>query len=286
MHLTRGNRLNAIVTGCASGIGRCLADELARQGYRVLATDVNQSALEQTARELDWESRGIFTRQQDVREPAGWRKTIEQAISLWGELDLLCNVAGVIRPEFVDELSDENISLQIDVNTKGVIFGTKYASAVMIPQRRGHIINIASMAALAPIPGISIYTASKFAVRGFSLAVATELAEKGIYVSIVCPDAVDTPMVDYQLNYPAAALTFSGSRILRAEDVVRRIVNEVLPRRPVETAFPWSRATIARLSGLMPSSLSRQLVRLLSSKGQAKQRKILAQRPADQNGKP
>ena len=85
-----------------------------------------------------------------------------------------------------------------------------------------------SMASLAPVSGIGIYSASKFGVRGFSLAMAQEISEDGITVSVVAPDAVDTRMLDHQMNSEAAALTFSGSKILTADDVARVIFKEVI----------------------------------------------------------
>src|SRR5205823_4569252 len=112
--------------------------------------------------------------------------------------------------------------------------------------RHGHIINIASMAALAPIPGISLYSASKYAVRGFSLAAAQELRAHGVYVTVVCPDAVQTPMLDAQLAHDEAAATFSGPRLLTVEEVGRAIIGQGLARRPLEIYLPPSRGWLAR----------------------------------------
>ena len=77
-------------------------------------------------------------------------------------------------------MRDEDVHRHFDVNVKGVIFGTRAAAARMIPQGHGHVVNIASMAALAPIPGLALYSASKYAVRAFSLAAAEELRAHGV----------------------------------------------------------------------------------------------------------
>ena len=209
--------MRAIVTGAASGIGRELVSQLSHGGYAVHATDIDEQALIQTAKERDWREPAVLLKRHDVRDAGTWREILEEARDHEGGIDLLVNVAGVIRPQFVEELTPEYVALQLDVNTKGMIYGTQAAASVMIPPGRGHIVNIASMAALAPVPGISVYTASKFAIRGFSLAVAQELRKYGLFVTVVCPDAVDTPMVDYQLDFREAAMTFSGSRILSAQ---------------------------------------------------------------------
>ena len=275
--------MRAIVTGAASGIGKELVAELSRLGYFVHATDVDENALQRTAEQLHWREPAVSIRRHDVRDAEAWKAIVQEAASHEGGVDLLVNVAGVIRPEFVHELTANNVALQLDVNTKGMILGTQAAAAIMISQKRGHIVNIGSMAALAPVPGISVYTASKFAIRGFSLAVAQELRHHGIYVSVVCPDAVDTPMVDYQVDFTAAAMTFSGSRILTTSEVVRKIVDYVLVKKPIELAFPWNRAIVARLATILPVSLLDLLSRTLLSKGKKKQQAIVSRRSKAEN---
>jgi 3-oxoacyl-[acyl-carrier protein] reductase len=180
----------------------------------------------------------------------------------------------VVRPEFAHQLTPENIALQMDVNAKGLILGCQAAAKVMAEQRSGHIVNIASLAGIAPIRGISIYSASKFAVRGFSLAIAQELAPLGVKVSVVCPDAVDTPMVDLQLHYPEAAMTFSGPRILTTAEVVQTIVDDVLVHQPIEMIIPKSRAFIVRLAAALPARLMRWYGEKLVAKGRQAQEKI------------
>ena len=170
--------------------------------------------------------------------------------------------------------------MQIDVNTKGVIFGTHAAAVVMVPRGQGQIINIASMAALAPVPGISVYSASKFAVRGFSLAAAQELERHGIRVSVVCPDAVDTPMVDYQLDHAGAALTFSGPRILSVDEVARAIVGllDRTKKHRLELIIPWRRGFLAKISTLLPRFLHRRVSASLTQRGLARQKEIRERR--------
>ena len=112
---------------------------------------------------------------------------MEAAAQLWPRIDTLMNVAGVLRPDFIADIKPADIDLTFDVNTKGAIFGTQAAFRVMRNQTdengRGHIINLASMAGIAPVPGMSIYTASKFALRGYSLAIAHELKKYAISIN-------------------------------------------------------------------------------------------------------
>lgn len=273
-----GGTVRAIVTGAASGIGLALVEELSRRGHFVHATDIDEHSLRCTAERLGWREPSVLIRRHDVRDAESWSGIVGEAAGQEGGLDLLINVAGVIRPEYVHELSPANVALQLDVNTKGMILGTRAAADVMIPKQQGHIVNLGSMASLAPVPGLSVYSASKFAIRGFTLAVAQELRQHHIAVTLVCPDAVDTPMVDYQVDFSAASLTFSGSRILKADEVVRMIIDHVLVKKPVEVAFPWDRALVARLSAHLPKRLLDWLFRGLASKGLQKQKTMMSER--------
>jgi 3-oxoacyl-[acyl-carrier protein] reductase len=243
-----------LITGCASGIGRHLAERAAAAGHNLLATDLNAEALAREAQRLEWRSPQVETATLDVRDPAAWRTTIDRTLNTFGRLDILINVAGIIQPGYVHDIPAEEMLLHIDVNARGVMLGTQTAARHMVRQGHGHIINIASMAGIAPIPGIASYTASKFAVRGFTLAVAHELREHGVSVSCVCPDAVETPMLDLQMSHAAAALTFSAKRFLTVEDVGSAIFDHVLPRRPLEVTLPRSRGWLAKLTSLWPET--------------------------------
>jgi len=269
--------MNTIVTGAASGIGCQVVTQLAQAGHTVLAADLDSQALAATATANAW-SASVTQVQHDVRDAESWRRLFELQAARCGALDAMVNVAGVLRVESVGELKPESVALQLDVNTKGVILGTQFAAAVMKPLGRGRIVNIASLAALAPIPGISVYSASKFAVRGFSLAAAQELAPFGVHVSVVCPDAVATPMVDYQLDHAGAALTFSGPRILTAEEVARAVVGLLQGPPRVELVIPWSRGVLAKISTLLPGPLRRWVTQQLTRKGLARQASIRALR--------
>jgi len=251
------------ITGAAKGIGAELASYFSSKGANLIVCDIDLNSLEQKYGHLE----NCTTCKLDVRNTADWAK----AINLVSEgLDYMFNVAGVIRPGYILETDDDEIDLQIDVNLKGVIYGTKYAAQVMEKNGGGHIINIASMAGLAPISGISVYSASKFGVRGFSLAMALELADKGIQVSVVAPDAVDTPMLEEQKDEEAAALVFSADKLLTSERVRKVIVKEVMQNRKTEVWIPFNRGVQAYLGATFPKAAS-FVLNLLKSKGLKKQ---------------
>ena len=128
---------------------------------------------------------------------------------------------------------------------------------------------------MAPVPGLGLYVGTKYAVRGFSMAAAQELAPLGVAVTTVCPDAVRTPMLDLQVDYPEAAITFMAPRFLGPEDVSALILGKVLRRRPVLVSIPKSRAFLARLSDLFPTIATR-LVHSLRGRGLAAQKRMKA----------
>lgn len=243
----------ALVTGSASGIGRALTGRLAASGHRLIATDVDEAGLARAQEDDGWPAASVATVGLDVRDAAAWERAVAACVERYGRIDLLFNVAGYLRPGFAHEASPEEVARHVDVNLKGTIFGVQAAARRMVAQRSGHIVNIASLAGIAPVPGLCLYSASKFGVRGFSLAAGIELRRHDVFVTVVCPDAVETPMLELQEDYDEAALTFSGSAPLTTDDVVGAIVERVLPKRPVEFVLPESRGRLARLAGALPA---------------------------------
>jgi 3-oxoacyl-[acyl-carrier protein] reductase len=254
-----------LITGAAKGIGRHLALCFLREKYQVVATDIDVDLLKK-----GWNTepafKGVHLEKLDVTKPEAWRILFEKIKNMYGKLDICVNNAGVIIPSFIKDLDVQNIDYQIDVNTKGVMYGTKYAADLMIEQGSGHIINIASLAGVAPINGIAIYSASKFATRGFSLAIVPELRQYGVYLSVICQDLVDTDMLTNQLDYEAAALTFSGKKYLQVEDIEHAVFKRVLLKKEIEVLVPKGRGFTAKLGNFFPS-IGFKLTKILSKKG-------------------
>jgi 3-oxoacyl-[acyl-carrier protein] reductase len=234
-----------VVSGAAGGIGQELVSRLSSAGAIVVATDVDEIALQKVS---------AMTRVQavaaDVRKNEDWENVFHRAAAL-GPVYALINAVGVLKPGYVEAVTPKDIDFHIDINVKGVMLGSAIAAREFKRAGTGHIINIASLAGVAPIPGISLYSASKFAVRGFTLALAAELKEFGVYVTVVCPDAVKTPMLDLQKDYPEAALTFSGNTPLTANDVAGAII-ETLGTHTPEVTLPFWRAVFAKTASALP----------------------------------
>lgn len=220
------------------------------QGHHVVATDVNTAGM--TSLTAGWNADRVLTAPMDVRRADDWQHVIAETLTRWGRIDVGLNIAGIVRPGYVAEFALSDVDLMVDVNLKGLMLGTRLLAEQMVRQGGGHIVNIASLAGVAPIQGLSVYSATKFAVRGFTLAAAGELRKQGVRVSCICPDLVDTNMVADQLNHPAGALSFSGGRILTVQDVERAIVHDALERHKLEVLIPGGRGWLGKLGNLFP----------------------------------
>jgi len=264
-----------LITGAASGFGFGLARTLLARGDSVMACDINTAPMEQL-RAFATAPAQLNIRQLDVRDPAQWEQTMQAAVQLWPRIDTVMNVAGVLRPDFIADIKTADIDLTFDVNTKGAIFGTQAAFGAMRSQAdengRGHIINLASMAGIAPLPGMSIYSASKFALRGYSLSIAQELKQHSISITVICPSGADTPLVEPYRHKDQAALIFIAP-LLTTEQVVRAIVDRALVKRPTEITLPRARGLLAKLAGSFPG-LTRRLADSMTRTGLRNQAKM------------
>jgi 3-oxoacyl-[acyl-carrier protein] reductase len=237
-----------------------------------VATDIELESLRRAARAREWPAERLLTKRLDVTDPMAWDAVYRELMVRWERLDLLLNVAGVIHPVWLAEARPQDVNRHIDVNFKGVAFGSQTAARHMITAGHGHIVNIASLAGIAPVPGIGLYSASKCAVRAYSLVLAEELRPHGVAVTVLCPDAIETPMLFAQESYDEAALTFSGSRTLTVTDIEEVLFDRVLTRRPVELAVPFTRGLMARFLGTFPG-LSRHITEPLRKRGEKARRR-------------
>ena len=236
------------ITGAANGIGAAIADMAATKGHQVIAIDRDASAL--AAR---WESKpGVRCEPLDVTDAEGWAALVAKLEAAGITPDVLINVAGVLRSGQTGELKQADIDLTFDVNVKGVIYGTNSVAAGMRKRQRGHIVNIGSVASLYATPGTTLYAASKFAVRGFSIAAAGDLRPHGVAVTLFGPGPVKTAMLEQQRGDDNAALTFSGARALTAEEVAAAILGPVLKKRPVEYFMPFKDEVLGKISNAFP----------------------------------
>lgn len=254
-----------LITGTTGGVGSITSSQLIQSGYTVIATDRKQPAIE-----------NADCRSLDVTKESEWKKLAVYIEKKYGRLDVLIQLAGVILPAYCYEIDEKQIDFHFNVNTKGTVLGIRFASALMMKNSpaggRGHIINIASLAGIAPIGGIGLYSASKFAVRAFSLAAAQDLYSYKIRTTVICPDAIRTPMLDLQKDYEQAALTFSGTRPLSTKTVAERIVKTIeMKNPPLEILIPSGRGLLAKVASAFPA-VQHYLSEKLRQKGLKKQK--------------
>ena len=190
-----GNWKNAtaIITGGGSGIGRALAKVMSARGTRVLVTDINQQTAERVATECGSLASAASL---DVRDADGVSAVVEKFARDTGRLDYIFNNAGIGVAGEVDEIPLQAWQHIIDINLCGVLHGVLAAYPLMVKQGSGHIINTASMAGLGPAPLLTPYAMTKHAVVGLSTSLRLEGAARGVRVSVLCPSAIETPLLD------------------------------------------------------------------------------------------
>jgi NAD(P)-dependent dehydrogenase (short-subunit alcohol dehydrogenase family) len=191
----------AIVTGGATGIGLAIARALTGAGVRVAVADLDAAGAERAAAEVGG---GAFGVPIDVRK----RDSVEQALAIieqkLGGFQILCANAGVSTMNLVADLTDEEWDFNFDVNARGVFLTNQTAVRHFLKAgTKGIIVNTASLAAKWGAPWLAHYSASKFAVIGFTQALAREMAPHGIRVNCVCPGFVKTGMQSREVQWEA-----------------------------------------------------------------------------------
>jgi len=194
----------ALVTGAGSGIGRALALNLARNGMRVAALDIDGPAAAQVASEARVLGAEAWAAACDVSDPAATGEALSGATRALGPIAVLCANAGVTAFERFAEMSDADVDWIYSVNFMGVSRLVKAALPQMIAAREGHIVVTASMAGLVPTwaPIHVPYVASKSALIGMTMNLRSELAEHGVGCTVVCPGGVSTSIMDSPRRRP------------------------------------------------------------------------------------
>ncbi|AKO53455.1 short-chain dehydrogenase [Marinobacter psychrophilus] len=184
----------ALITGAGRGIGQGIAMSLAEAGANIVAADLDINIARQTAEKVQQLGRKSLALEVDVTDPDSIHKMMQQAEEQMGPIDIAVNNAGILSIHPIAELSANAWDQVMNVNARGVFLCTQAELAVMRPRKFGRIINIASIAGKVGFPNLSHYSASKFAVIGFTNAVAKEVAAEGVTVNALCPGIVGTGM--------------------------------------------------------------------------------------------
>lgn len=184
----------AVVTGAGSGIGRALVEQLAAAGSALAIADVDEKGLAETAASLPVKPSAVTTHVVDVSSEAAVERFAEDVIARHGRVTLLINNAGVALHGTFEEISLDDLRWLLGINFWGVVYGVKYFLPVLKQQPRAQIVNLSSVFGIIAPAGQSAYSASKFAVRGFTEAVRHELEGTSVAVSCVHPGGIHTPI--------------------------------------------------------------------------------------------
>jgi 3-dehydrosphinganine reductase len=231
-------RKNILITGGSSGIGLALAKQLAGLGSHVWLVARGQERLQSALTELEAcriapEQRFGFT-PTDLCDPREAAEVVRQVTQAIGAPDLLVNSAGIVEPGCFADLSLDDFHSQMEVNYFATVYVTRAVLPAMRERGSGSIVNIASMAAVMGVYGYTAYAGSKFAVRGFTEALRSELKPLGIHVMLVYPPDTDTPQLAYdQQKKPpeTAAISATASKVFSPEVVAGEIIKGIQRRR-------------------------------------------------------
>lgn len=214
----------AFVTGATSGIGRATALELARKGFRIIATGRRADRLEELKQELA--DVPVYTLTFDVRDKEAVQQAVDSLPAAWRQVAVLVNNAGNAHGMApIQSGSVEDWDAMIDINVKGLLYVSRAVLPLMLPHKKGHIVNIGSIAGKEVYPNGNVYCASKFAVDALTQGMRIDLVQEGIRVSEVNPGLVETEFseVRFKGDKARAASVYKGLEALKAQDIAELI---------------------------------------------------------------
>lgn len=220
----------ALITGAASGIGRCVARECASRGMNLVLVDINGDGLTKTADEIrETYQIEIHTFVQNLAVDGAAEKCLEFCDQNHVEIDFLANIAGMLIFDPLLDTEPKRINLILDLHVKtlthmSVVFGQR-----MRERRFGYIFNMSSMSAYMPMPGIVLYNATKSYVRNLSRAMRFELLPWGVSVTAVCPGGVNTPLLP--ISDKLRKLGVALCCLMQPEKLAKKAVSATLKRK-------------------------------------------------------
>lgn len=250
-HLARLDGALVVITGGARGIGAATARLFAQHGARVVLADVDLDVAETTAATIP-DARAAHL---DVTDRASWAALVAGT----GPIDVLVNNAGVMPLGHFEEESETTTDLILDVNVRGMLNGMRAVIPGMAEAGGGHVVNVASMAGMIPIPGMVTYNASKFAALGASLAARREYEVAGVAVCAILPSAVRTEL-------SSGAQLGGGMPTVDPEDVAAAIL-DTLRTRAARTSVPkWVAPGWSLVEAFVPEPIERLARKLVDDR--------------------
>jgi short-subunit dehydrogenase len=256
---------NVFITGGSSGIGLAAAAQMAAAGANILLLARNKDRLKEAADQIRKAGRKTAWQSVDVTDPVATAAVFAKAVADFGPPDILINSAGQARPNYFEHISAEQFESTLKLN----LFGTRHTVAAALPHMRtgGYIVNVSSVAGLIGVFGYTDYSASKFAVIGFSEALRAELKPKGITVSVLCPPDTDTPGLEAEnLTKPAETKAISANaRTVPPETVAAALMRGMMTKQfLIIPGFDARLSVLAKrlVPGLVEWVMNRTIVRI------------------------
>ncbi len=224
-----------IITGGSSGIGKALAEVFGKNGSRILITGRNQSDLSAAVDELGGKGIDIHAFPSDVSREDDNRKMAEEAVRLFGRIDVLINNAGVTMRALFEDVDLDVIRKVMDINFFGVIYATKFCLPEII-RSKGSVIGISSIAGYRGLPARTGYSSSKFALNGFLEVLRTEMLKRGVHVLTACPGFTTTNIRKRSLTKDGSSQGHSPrdeTKMMSAETCAEHIYSATLRRQKI-----------------------------------------------------
>lgn len=252
-----------IVTGGSGGIGNAIVSKLASYGAKVCAAYHRNIT-------ADYYDKNICWIQSDIMKAEDRERLLSFSLQKFGKIDMLINCAGYLEPGEFSSLETNQINRMIELNLTSTIILIQKTLELMKEQRNGHIINIGSLGGIVPMPYSSVYSATKFALRGFSFSISEELKGTGVKVSLITPGSVATKMLDNEAQNINSAMSFLSKPISPTK--VAAAVLKVIYKPTVELIIPRSQSFGSKLLVFSPRvfSIAYKLLHKLGLSGKRK----------------
>lgn len=218
----------AIVTGSGRGIGRAIALELAREGVKVVVTSRHTEECDEVCSVINADGGESLCVECDVSKKEDIDRLVKETMDKFGRIDILVSNAGVVRQNPISETSEEDWDFVLDINLKGMFLVCKAVAPIMIEQKSGKIVSIASIAGEIGFPNTSAYCASKGGIVNLTRELALEMAPYNVNVNAVAPGVIETSMTEGMLadeNSRKGLLTqIPMGRVGKSEEIAKAVL--------------------------------------------------------------